>query len=103
MKKSNEHLRIENYTELADFFKIFGDSTRLKILILLAGGEIRVTEISEKIKMNQSAVSHQLRMLKQSRIVKIRRDGQNLYYSLDDDHIHQILKTGFEHIHEAER
>ena len=99
--KNSEPESTETYLELADFFKIFGDSTRLKILMLLRDGEVRVTDISENIKMNQSAVSHQLRILKQSRIVKVRREGKNSYYSFDDDHIHQILKIGFDHILEV--
>jgi len=98
MKKSSESSGIEKYNKLADFFKMFGDPTRLKILILLRNGELRVTDISVKIKMNQSTVSHQLRTLKQSGLVKVKRDGKNSFYFLADDHIHQILKTGTDHI-----
>ena len=101
MKKENFFLNTEKYMELADFYKMFGDATRLKILMLLMKGETMVTEISERINMNQSAVSHQLRILKQSRIIKVRRDGKNSFYSFDDDHIYEILRTGFNHINET--
>ena len=94
---------IEVYSELADFFKIFGDPTRLKILVLLGNGEAKVTDISEKIHMTQSAVSHQLRILKQSRIVKLRKDGKCAFYTFDDDHIGKILKTGLDHILEGKK
>lgn len=89
------------FNDLAEFYKIFGDPTRLKILLSLKDGEVSVTELSKKVNMNQSAVSHQLRILKQARIARVRRDGKNSYYSFDDEHIDQILKLGIEHILEV--
>lgn len=89
------------FTDLAEFYKIFGDPTRLKILLSLRDGEASVTELSKKVNMNQSAVSHQLRTLKQARLAKVRRDGKSSYYSFDDEHIYLILKLGIEHILEV--
>ena len=86
------------FNDLAEFYKIFGDPTRLKILLSLKDGETTVTGLTEKVNMNQSAVSHQLRILKQSRLTRVRRDGKNSYYSLNDEHIDLILKLGIEHI-----
>ncbi len=91
----------ETFFELAEFFKIFGDPARLKILTVLEPGDISVSELAAAIDMSQSAVSHQLRILKQARVVKIRRDGKNSFYSLDDEHIDIILKLGIEHILET--
>lgn len=86
--------------DVAELFKIFADSTRIKILYALFGAELSVTEISEKVEMNQSAVSHQLRVLKQSHLIKVRRDGKNMIYSLADGHVRTILTMGMEHIAE---
>lgn len=86
--------------DLADLFKVFGDSTRIRILYLLLDGELNVTDIAEKLTMNQSAVSHQLKTLKLSDLIKVRRDGKAMYYSLADDHVESILKIGMEHITE---
>ncbi len=86
--------------ELADFYKVFGDVTRIKILYALAQSEACVCAIAEVIGMTQSAVSHQLRMLKQMKLVKNRRDGKTVYYSLADAHIQAILSQGMEHIEE---
>lgn len=91
----------EVYFRLAEFFKIFGDPARLRILTVLQPGNLSVTDLAEKVEMSQSAVSHQLRMLKQARVVKVRREGKNLFYSLDDEHIDIILKLGMEHILET--
>ena len=85
---------------LADLFKNFSDSTRLKILYTLIEKERTVNEISLSIEMNQSAVSHQLRILKDSKLIKSRKDGKNVYYSLNDYHVHDILKDGIEHVEE---
>ena len=82
---------------LSDLYKLFGDSTRLQILFALKAGELCVGAISELIKMEQSAVSHQLRILKQMHLVKFRREGKNILYSLADDHVRTILKMGMEH------
>ena len=76
--------------ELADFFKVFGDSTRIKILSALISSEMCVCDLSVLLNMNQSAVSHQLRVLKQAQLVKYRKDGKVVYYSLKDEHIDSI-------------
>lgn len=86
--------------ELADLFKMFADSTRIKILYDLFDGEKNVTEICEDIEMNQSAVSHQLKALKTSKLVRSRREGKSIKYSLDDDHVKMIIAMGKEHIEE---
>jgi len=101
MKTKNSEFDEAKFTDLAEFYKIFGDPTRLKILLSLRDGEASVTELSKKVNMNQSAVSHQLRTLKQARLARVRRDGKNSYYSFDDEHIYLILKLGIEHILEV--
>lgn len=101
MKNTGLKLDDSRFDELADFYKIFGDSTRLKILLALRDGEASVTELSERVNMTQSAVSHQLRILKQSRLARVRREGKNSFYSFDDEHILLILKFGIEHILEV--
>ena len=85
---------------LAEFFKVFGDSTRIKIINALLISEMCVCDISALLKMNQSAISHQLRMLKQTRLIKSRRDGKVVYYSLDDGHIKEIFDKGLTHLKE---
>ena len=84
--------------DLADLFKVFSDTTRIKILYALMGAELRVADISETVGATQSAVSHQLRILKQARLVKFQRDGKNVIYSLSDDHVHTMLAQGMSHI-----
>ena len=86
--------------DLADFFKVFGDSTRVRILWALDKAEMCVCDIASVLNMTQSAISHQLRILKQARLVKNRRDGKVVYYSLDDDHVKGILDQGLIHIGE---
>ena len=86
--------------DLSELFKIFGDSTRIKILFSLLGRELSVGEISEILKMTQSAISHQLRILKSSELVKFRREGKSLIYSLSDDHVTKIINIGLERIEE---
>ena len=86
--------------ELADLFKLFGDSTRICILWALSESEMCVCDLCALLKMKQPAVSHQLKNLKQSRVVKARRDGKIVYYSLDDEHIRRLLNLGMEHIRE---
>ncbi|MCZ6132862.1 metalloregulator ArsR/SmtB family transcription factor [Campylobacter ureolyticus] len=86
--------------ELADFFKIFGDSTRVRILWALNESEMCVCDIAALLNMSQSSISHQLRVLKQNKFVKNRRDGKVVYYSLLDEHISYILKQGLTHISE---
>ena len=85
---------------LVNFFKIFGDQTRIKILSALSCGEMCVCDIASLLEMNQSAVSHQLRMLKQEYLVKFRKEGKTVYYSLEDEHIRQIFEIGTEHVKE---
>lgn len=86
--------------DLAELFKIFGDSSRIKILFALLGHELSVGELAEVLSMTQSAVSHQLRLLKTNGLVKFRRDGKSMIYSLSDDHVTKILSIGLEHIEE---
>lgn len=84
--------------DLADLFKMFGDSTRMRIMYALLQGEMNVGEIAEKLDMQQSAISHQLSILKQGHLLKSRRDKKAIYYSLADDHIESIIKLGMEHV-----
>ncbi|MGI6105512.1 MAG: ArsR/SmtB family transcription factor [Raoultibacter sp.] len=84
--------------DLADLFKVFGDTTRIKILYSLMGKELCVADIAEEIGATQSAVSHQLRTLKQARLVKFHRDGKNIIYALADDHVYTMLDQGMNHI-----
>ena len=86
--------------DLAEFFKVFADSTRIKILYALLGSEMCVCDLWQSLGLTQSAVSHQLRILKQMRLVKYRKEGKTVYYSLTDGHIQSILNQGFEHIME---
>lgn len=90
----------EKLYELADFFKVFADSTRIKILYVLSKHEMCVCDIALLLKTSQSAISHQLRMLKQMKLVKNRRDGKSILYSLSDHHIESIISQGLEHINE---
>ena len=90
----------EELYDLADFFKIFADCTRIRILCTLLYGEMCVSEIGDALDMTQSAISHQLRVLKQAKLVKNRREGKTIYYSLSDGHIISILSQGLEHIEE---
>ena len=90
----------ESLYDLAELFKIFGDSTRIKILYALYESELCVCDIAKLMDVTQSAVSHQLRVLKNSKLVKFRREGKTVYYSLADDHVTRILSQGMEHIEE---
>ena len=90
----------ETLYDLAELFKVFGDSTRVKILYALFESELCVCDIAQLLGLSQSAVSHQLRVLKSSRLVKPRRDGKTVFYSLDDDHVRSIIAEGMEHIAE---
>ncbi len=90
----------ETLYDLAELFKVFGDTTRIKILYALSASEMCVCDMAALLSMTQSAVSHQLRVLKQARLVKFRRDGKVVYYSLDDEHIQQIFNQGLDHINE---
>lgn len=87
--------------DLAELFKVFGDPTRIRLLVaLLDNEELSVTDLAETLGMTQSAISHQLRTLKQSKLVKARRDGKSVFYSLDDEHVRSIIEAGREHIEE---
>lgn len=90
----------ENLYDLAELFKVFGDTTRIKILWALAESEMCVCDIAVLLNMTISAISHQLRVLKQARLVKYRKDGKIVYYSLDDEHVKQIFDQGLIHISE---
>ena len=83
---------------IAELFKGFADPTRVHILSLLQERELCVTEIAEAVELSQSAISHQLRLLKQMHLIKFRRDGKNIWYSLADDHVRTILEMGLEHV-----
>lgn len=86
--------------DLSDFFKVLGDSTRAKIIWALDESEMCVCDLAVLLNMTKSAISHQLSLLRQENLVKNRRDGKNIFYSLADDHIKQIFETGLEHIRE---
>ena len=90
----------EKLYDMADLFKIFGDTTRIKILYCLFESEMCVCDISTLLNMTQSAISHQLKILKQSRLVKARREGRTIFYSLADSHVRTIINQGMEHIFE---
>lgn len=86
--------------DLADLFKVFGDSTRIKILYVLFENEMCVYDIASVLNMTQSAISHQLRILKQNRLVKFRKEGKTVLYTLADEHVFTILSQGIEHVEE---
>lgn len=88
----------EQLYDLADLFKIFADTTRIRILYVLLKSEMCVCDIAQLLNMTQSAISHQLRILKQMKLVKNRRDGKTIFYSLADEHIEMILNQGMEHV-----
>ena len=96
MKTVNENALYD----VAELFKNFSDSTRIRILYSLINKERSVNEIAELLNMNQSAISHQLRILKNSKLIRNRRDGKTVYYSLDDDHVYNIIEAGIEHVEE---
>ena len=96
-----EHLLSKEISEwIAELFKAFGDTTRVRILSLLLHQELCVGDIAEGLEMSQSAISHQLRILKQMHLIKFRREGKNVLYSLADDHVRTILEMGLEHVME---
>lgn len=86
--------------ELSELFKVFADLTRIKLLYVLFDGELCVQDIAEKLDMTQSAVSHQLRVLKAAKLVKGRREGKQIYYALADEHVKTIIGQGFDHVTE---
>lgn len=90
----------DELVRLADLFKTFGDGTRIRILYVLFEAEVCVCDLAKLLGMTQSAVSHQLRILKQARLIKSRRDGKTVFYSLADDHVATLLRQGMEHVDE---
>lgn len=101
VQKVNEQMpEEEELYDLAELFKVFGDSTRIRILFVLFQSEVCVCDLAETLNMTQSAISHQLRILKQSRLVKSRREGKSVFYSLADGHVRTIIAQGREHIEE---
>jgi ArsR family transcriptional regulator len=90
----------ESLYDLAELFKVFGDTTRIRILYVLFEAEMCVCDIAQILNMTQSAISHQLRVLKQARLVRNRREGKQIYYSLADDHVRTIIGQGMDHIDE---
>ena len=90
----------EQLLRLAELFKVFGDSTRIRILFVLFEAEVCVCDLAEALGMTQSAVSHQLKILKQSKLVKARREGKSIFYSLADGHVRTIIDQGLEHVNE---
>lgn len=101
VEKVKDHIpEDETLYDLADLFKVFGDTTRIKMLCALFKSEMCVCDIAAVLDMTQSAISHQLRVLKQARIVKHRKEGKVVYYSLDDEHVKSIFDQGLVHISE---
>lgn len=98
--KTNVIPNPDTLQNLADLFKVFGDPTRIRILYALSAQELCVCDIAEILQMTQSAISHQLRVLKQMHLVKFRREGKTVFYSLADDHVYTILNQGIEHVEE---
>ena len=101
IKKKREEMPSETTLyDLADFFKIFGDSTRMSILFAIDGSPMCVCDIAELLGMTKSAVSHQLKILRQSDLITYKKSGKNVYYSLADDHVRDIIEKALEHINE---
>ncbi len=98
--KRNKLPSEDHLTSLSELFKMFGDRTRLSILYLLGQGELCVGDLAAIMDMTPSAISHQLRLLKNASLVRFRRDGKTFFYSLDDDHVDTITKMGLEHVQE---
>lgn len=92
----------EKLLDLSELFKVFGDSSRIRILFVLFEAEVCVCDLAESLRMSQSAVSHQLGILKRSKLVKSRREGKSVFYSLADEHVRTIISQGMEHISELE-
>ena len=101
LKLVNEQLPPEDdLLDLAELFKVFGDSTRIRILFVLREAEVCVCDLAEALNMTQSAISHQLAILKRNKLVKSRREGKSVFYSLSDDHVRTIISQGMDHISE---
>ncbi len=103
INKAKAHMLQENETQtLSELFKCLGDASRLKILSALSSGELCVCDLSETLDISQSAISHQLRLLRAQRLVRARREGKNVFYRLHDHHVAQLMETVLQHIREAE-
>lgn len=101
LKAVNEKMPAETKLyDLSELFKVFGDSTRIRILFVLFECEVCVCDLAEALNMTQSAISHQLKILKQSKLVKSRREGKSVFYSLSDNHVRTIIAQGLDHIDE---
>ncbi len=101
VKKVNENMpKDEELCDLAELYRVFGDSTRIKILYVLFESEMCVCDIAQVLGMTVSAISHQLKVLKQARLVKYRKDGKTVFYSLADDHVRTLIDQGIAHINE---
>lgn len=98
--KERTDMSEEELYDLAELYKVFGDSTRIRILYTMFEQELCVNDIARQLSLSQSSVSHQLRILKTSKLVKSRRAGKSVYYSLDDEHVRSIISMGMEHIQE---
>jgi ArsR family transcriptional regulator len=90
--------KYEGFIEAAELFKVLGDFTRLRIIDALSGGETRVQDIADRLGMTQSAISHQLHTLKDHRVVRARREGRWIFYSIDDAHVQELFEQGMEHV-----
>lgn len=97
-KPNHEMPDLEVLFDLADLFKVFGDSTRIRIMFTISDNEMSVQSIADSLNMEQSTISHQLRVLRQNKLVRVRRDGKQIYYSLDDDHVKRIIEMGLDHV-----
>ena len=103
LKIVNEKMPAETELyDLSELFKVFGDSTRIRILFVLFEAEVCVCDLANALNMTQSAISHQLRILKANKLVKSRREGKSVFYSLSDDHVRTIIAMGLEHIDESD-
>jgi DNA-binding transcriptional ArsR family regulator len=99
--KKQAELGVDEFVRLAELYKNFSDPTRLRILYELSHGELHVQDIAEKIGMSQSSISHQLRILRNVRLVRFEKEGKNVRYALDDDHVSDILRIGADHVNHA--
>ena len=95
---NNDMPELEVLFDLADLFKVFGDSTRIRIMYAISENEMSVLNIAKKLNMEQSTISHQLKVLRQNKLVRVRREGKQIYYTLNDDHVKKIIEMGLDHV-----
>ena len=95
---NNEMPELEVLFDLADLFKVFGDSTRIRIMYAISDNEMSVLNIAKKLNMEQSTISHQLKVLRQNKLVRVRREGKQIYYTLNDDHVKKFIEMGLDHV-----